>query len=215
MSPEPRSTPPTSSVVDFHALRPLRGHPIVSGSLALNLDCSGSSTASSKNTSDSSIPPSRAGSSSKTPQGFSPHQIGPGGTWPPSSGVWRNSGMGGPTERWTGDVSERPSDAVESSWLPIVEETPDPLGPFWVTEEQAKKLLVRVASAGSKADPALLQALSDLLGLSSGASPADPGSPALRVVKRRGTRPSSPTSSTASTAAQPSAKRTSSRSTGA
>jgi hypothetical protein len=44
-----------------------------------------------------------------------------------------------------------------------VEETPDPHGRFWVTTEQARKLLPRVASAGSKADPALLQALSDLL----------------------------------------------------
>jgi hypothetical protein len=45
-----------------------------------------------------------------------------------------------------------------------VEETPDPHGPFWVTTEQAAKLLPRIASAPQdRLDPRLYQALSDLL----------------------------------------------------
>ena len=76
--------------------------------------------------------------------------------------AWKTSGMGGPTGWWTGDVSVQPSDGVESSWSGIVEETPDPRGKFWVTTEQAHKLKERVASAGSRRDPALWQALTDL-----------------------------------------------------
>ena len=51
--------------------------------------------------------------------------------------------MGGPTGWWTRDISARPSDAVESSWSDIVEETPDPHGKCWVTGVQAEKLLAR------------------------------------------------------------------------
>jgi hypothetical protein len=82
--------------------------------------------------------------------------------------------MGGPTEWWTGDTSDRPDDAPPSTdpasfWSHIVEETPDPHGPFWVTEEhvlgtdKTVGLLTRVESAGSKADPVLLDALRTLL----------------------------------------------------
>jgi hypothetical protein len=70
--------------------------------------------------------------------------------------------MGGPTGWWTGDVSVQPSDAVESSWSAIVEETPDPRGKFWVTTEQAHKLAQRVASAGERRDPALWEAITAL-----------------------------------------------------
>ena len=69
--------------------------------------------------------------------------------------------MGGPTGWWTGDTSAAPSDAVESSWSDIVEATPDPHGKFWVTSDQAARLLPRVASGAHRADPALLQALQE------------------------------------------------------
>lgn len=83
--------------------------------------------------------------------------------------------MGGPTGWWTGDISARPSDAVESSWSDIVEETPDPRGKFWVTTEQATKLIARVESAGDRSDPALLEALRTVL--SSGESRPEPERP--------------------------------------
>jgi hypothetical protein len=44
-----------------------------------------------------------------------------------------------------------------------VEETPDPHGKFWVTKEQAVKLLERIKSAGPRMDPGLYRALSKLL----------------------------------------------------
>jgi hypothetical protein len=83
--------------------------------------------------------------------------------------VWKTSGMGGPTGWWTGDTSTRPDDAPPSSdpallWSHIVEETPDPLSPYWVTETQAAKLLRRVESAGDRADSTLLDALRRMVG---------------------------------------------------
>lgn len=79
--------------------------------------------------------------------------------------------MGGRTGRWTHDTSERPSDALESSWSDIVEETPDPLGKFWVTGEAAAKLLPRVESApAGRLDPLLVETLRSTL---SGASQLD------------------------------------------
>lgn len=159
--PDPRSTAPTSSSAASLARTPASPHPTVLGSLALAPVSSGSSTDSSTSTSDSSTKRDPGGSSSRTPKGFS--EVTRDGTQPPSSVVWKTSGMGGPTGWWTGDTSAQPSDAVEFSWSAIVEETPDPHGPFWVTPTVAAKLLARVASAGPKADPALLQALSDLL----------------------------------------------------
>ena len=88
--------------------------------------------------------------------------------------------MGGPTGWWTGDTSDRPADAlpsdeVESSWLDIVEESPDPHGKFWVTPIVAEeKLIPRVESAGLRSDPYLLEALRSML---SGGSQHDPGQP--------------------------------------
>lgn len=79
--------------------------------------------------------------------------------------------MGGRTGRWTHDTSERPSDAVESSWSDVVEETPDPRGKFWVTAEVAAKLLPRVQSAPpGRLDPLLVETLRSTL---SGASRPD------------------------------------------
>jgi hypothetical protein len=46
----------------------------------------------------------------------------------------------------------------------MLEVTPDPHGPFWVTTAQAVKLLPRIASAGSRRDPALYQILLDQAG---------------------------------------------------
>lgn len=83
--------------------------------------------------------------------------------------------MGGRTGWWTRDISDRPSDAVESSWSDIVEATPDPQGKFWVSTSTAEKLLARVQSAGLRADPALLAAL--VQASRSGASPLEPGQP--------------------------------------
>lgn len=82
--------------------------------------------------------------------------------------------MGGPTGWWTGDTSDRPSDAVESSWSDIVEESPDPHGKFWVTPEVAAKLIERVQSAGERSDPFLLEALRSTL---SGESRPEPEQP--------------------------------------
>lgn len=72
--------------------------------------------------------------------------------------------MGGPTGWWTGDTSARPSDDSESSWSDIVVATPDPHGQCWLTTKQAAKLLLRVKSAGDKADPVLLEYLTSLAG---------------------------------------------------
>lgn len=79
--------------------------------------------------------------------------------------------MGGPTGWWTHDTSPRPDDAPPSSdpassWSHIVEETPDPHGPFWVTTEQAEKLVPRIESAEKvgKVDPFLLEILRGLTG---------------------------------------------------
>jgi hypothetical protein len=44
-----------------------------------------------------------------------------------------------------------------------VEETPDPRGKFWVTPEQATKLIARVESAGDRSDPVLLESLRAVL----------------------------------------------------
>lgn len=71
--------------------------------------------------------------------------------------------MGGPTGWWTGETSAPPSDAVESSWLDIVEATPDPRGTFWLTEPQAAKLILRVQSAGDRSDSHLMEVLSSML----------------------------------------------------
>ena len=83
--------------------------------------------------------------------------------------------MGGRTGWWTRDISDRPSDAVESSWSDIVEETPDPQGKFWVSGSTADKLIERVRSAGPRSDPGLLAALIETS--LSGGSPLEPERP--------------------------------------
>lgn len=57
------------------------------------------------------------------------------------------------------DASARPSDGFDSSFSAIVEETPDPHGKFWVTAEQAQKLLPRVISGGTRLDSELYEIL--------------------------------------------------------
>lgn len=160
MSQALRSTGPTSSAAGSPAKTPPPLRLIEQGSLALEADCSGSSTGSSPSTSDSSTAPDPDGSSSRIPKGFSP--VTRDATWQQSPVVWKTSGMGGPTGWWTGEAWVQPSDAVESSWSAIVEETPDPHGKFWVTTPQAHKLKERVASAGARRDPALWEAITAL-----------------------------------------------------
>lgn len=160
MSQAHRSTDRTSSAAGSPAKTRPSLHLIEPDSPALEAVCSGSSTDSSTSTSGSSTTPAHGGSSSRIPKDFL--AVDRDQTWPPSSVVWKTSGMGGPTGWWTGDVSVQPSDAVESSWSAIVEATPDPRGKFWVTTEQAHKLTERVRSAGERSDPALLRTLMGL-----------------------------------------------------
>lgn len=174
MSAEPIWDTPTSSEV----ASPVRTRPSLrltepdSGELAAASTTTSSD--SSKSTTGSSTPPAQSGSSSRTPPGFSSPTTDE--TWPPSSAGWKTSGMGGRTGRWTRDISERPSDAHESSWSAIVEETPESHGPFWVTPLQAETLIPRIQSGGDRVDPVLLGFL-HLTRSSSGASQPDPEQP--------------------------------------
>lgn len=82
--------------------------------------------------------------------------------------------MGGRSGWWTRDTSEAPNGAVESCWSAILEETPDPQGRFWVSADQAQRLLRRVETGDLTPDPVLLQLLSEATSSESGESRPTP-----------------------------------------
>lgn len=80
------------------------------------------------------------------------------GLWEPSSGVWRSSGMGSPSECWTLSTSESPSDAVESS-LSDVLETPGPHLLRYCLSPKAAAGILRRADRQGRVLPAVLVAI--------------------------------------------------------
>lgn len=67
----------------------------------------------------------------------------------PSSGVWGNSGTGGPTESWTHNTSESPNGVVESSLSDILE-TQNVPQKFYLTQRALKGLLERTDKASEE-----------------------------------------------------------------
>lgn len=98
----------------------------------------------------------RAGSPGKT----SPVscQAGTDGTLVPSSGRWKNSGTGGPTERWTLSSTECPSAVVASSLWDILE-TIDVPQRFYLTAKACLGILRRAKKRGRTLPPHLQAAL--------------------------------------------------------
>lgn len=171
MSAEPTWEDPTPQWRAFLAKTPPLLRLTGTDSPASAATTTSSSPESSTSSSDSSTSPGSDGPSSRTQPAYSSPTEDE--TWLPSSARWKSSGMGGPTGWWTADTSDQPSDASESSWSDIVEETPDPHGRFWLTTTDAEKLLPRVKSApDGKLDPRLLEALHAML--SSGESQPEP-----------------------------------------
>jgi hypothetical protein len=66
------------------------------------------------------------------------------GTLEPSSGAWKNSGMGGPTESWTLNTSEYPSAGVASSLSDILE-TGDVPQRYFLSATACRGILRRAA----------------------------------------------------------------------
>ena len=78
----------------------------------------------------------------------------------PSSARWKNSGMGGPTECWTLDISESRRDAVESSLSRILE-TGDLPPQYFLSTQTAWEILRVVCKTGRKLHPTLRLAMEE------------------------------------------------------
>src|SRR5208282_1872199 len=92
-----------------------------------------------------------AGSSGKTsPESCTVRED---GTLAPSSGGWRSSGTGSPTEFLTLNTSECPSDAVESTLSGILEGTGSVPQRFYLSKVAARGVLKRAAQYGKLLDP--------------------------------------------------------------
>lgn len=76
----------------------------------------------------------------------------------PSSGRWLNSGMGSPTEFWTLQGSEFPSDAVASSLSDVLETGPHLLR-YCLSPKAAAGILRRAARRGRDLPGSLRSAL--------------------------------------------------------
>lgn len=85
------------------------------------------------------------------------------GTWVPSSGRWGTWGIGGPTECWTLNGSDCPSDARESLLLDILETGPPPQK-YYLSPKTAQGILRMAAMRGKIANlpEPLRRALQDL-----------------------------------------------------
>jgi len=83
------------------------------------------------------------------------------GTLVPSSGVWANSGMGGPTECWMLSTSEWPSDGVACS-LSDVLETGDVPRRFFLSSRACEGILRRAEKRGKDLPQSLLRALQEV-----------------------------------------------------
>ena len=150
---EATSDLPTSSSAGSLAKTQAKQRPIALASTASEAASTTSSSASSTRSHGSSTKANRDGSASRTQSDSSSPTRGE--TWRPWSGDWKTSGMGGPTGWWTGDISDQPSDAVESSLLDIVEVTVDPHGTCWLTTTAAASHLKYATNNGAKPDPRL------------------------------------------------------------
>jgi hypothetical protein len=106
-----------------------------------------------------------AGNSKCPPKKPSPVSCRPseGGILMPSSGPWRNSGTGSPTECWTFKTSESPTDAVDSSLSDILE-TGDVPSKYFLTPKACAGILQPAASRkrSGKLSARLEKALKDV-----------------------------------------------------
>lgn len=97
----------------------------------------------------------------------------------PSSGRWKSSGTGGPTERWTLSSLEYHRDAVASSLSDILETPEDWLArhpgktysdflayllPYFLSDTACRGILRRAEARGRKLPEALGQALEEMAG---------------------------------------------------
>lgn len=88
-------------------------------------------------------------------------------TWAPSSGRWQTSGMGGPTECWTLNTSEFPSDGDEcsSSLGDILEPPTSPgLPRYFLSPKACEGILRRATRRGKKLPELLAVALEAVVG---------------------------------------------------
>lgn len=81
----------------------------------------------------------------------------------PSSTPWGNSGMGGPTERWTLGTSEWPSAGVECSLSAVLETQPVPAR-YYLSPKAASGILRRAEKRGKQVPPPLAAALESVAG---------------------------------------------------
>ena len=80
------------------------------------------------------------------------------GHWAPSSEGWGNSGMGGPTECWTLNTSDWPSDGSVCS-LSAILETGDVPQRFYLSARACRGILRRAEKRGKQLSPSLAAAL--------------------------------------------------------
>jgi len=84
----------------------------------------------------------------------------------PSSVGFHNSGMGGPTEAWTLNTSDWPSDASVCSLSDILE-TGDVPQRYFLSAKACRGILRRAAKRGKELPPALKLALEEAAGITS------------------------------------------------
>lgn len=85
------------------------------------------------------------------------------GTLEPSSGRWSNSGMGSPTECWTLNTSEFPSDAAVCSLSDILE-TGDVPRRYFLSGRACRGILRRAAKRGKELPTQLRRTLEQVAG---------------------------------------------------
>ena len=100
------------------------------------------------------------GSSGRTSLGYC--QADKDGILVPSSGRWRNSGMGSLTASWTLNTGEWPNDAVVSS-LSQITETGDVPQRYYLTKRACAGILRRAEKRGKKLPEQLAGALETVL----------------------------------------------------
>ena len=86
-----------------------------------------------------------------------------GGHLEPSSGCWSNSGMGSPTEFWTLNLPEYPSDGAASSLSDILETGELPQR-YYLSGRACRGILRRAAKRGKMLPPPLAHALMAVAG---------------------------------------------------
>ena len=143
------ATPSMFSLVDSPAK--------ISVSLADVLDLLESAAACSMSSRGLSVSLTRLGLSSKTsPDSLVREED---GTWVPSLGRYRNSGMGGPTGYWTLSTSEFPSEGGACSLSDVLEDEADVPPKFYLSPKACAGILRRAERRGKALPTLLLQAL--------------------------------------------------------